>query len=239
MFVEQIAKGAKGLVRNGNGTTNSVLKEGFGFIVAEGTSMLVGLGVFAATANIAPGIINGVSNALAKTVIEPFLDPIEHAMAKVCKLEECKTDLSVSREERSRNIARTLMLFGASGVAAYGSKIWTRRAMNHQFGIESDETNWWNILKLSRKEKIIFAADEGVHYGSMILLNTGAAGVTDDFIRTVQNVMEKCGMSKKKAHELAGYTMVWELPNFLGLIAGLSAIYATHKIPGPLGLPRH
>jgi len=252
-FVEHtIGRGLKGgaevlakATHNGNGksTSQKIGLEMLGFGVAEGVSMLVGLGVYGALDQVAPGVVNGASDVLAKTIIEPNLESIENAMNRACKLEECKADTSIPRDERARRLARTLVLFGASGVAIIGTEINVRRGMNHVLGVNgngnSHDGSSWKFWKLSRKEQWIFGADKTAQIGSMIIANLVTAGATDELIRSARSIMIKCGVPQEKAHELAGYTMIWELPNFLGLMAGLTAIYATHKWPQKLGLPSH
>lgn len=220
--------------------TNSrdIAMESVGFAVAEGVSMATALGVVAVADQIAPGIINGAAHVVSKGFVLPFLDPIEKGLGKICHLEECKRDDSIPREERAERLAKTLVVFGVAWVASMAAKLETRRLMNRSLGV--DDPHQGSFFHLSRKEAIIVGTDEVVHYGSLLAANTMGASVTDDFIRTTQGVLEKCGVPKEKAHELAAYTMVWEMPNLLGLLAGLGAVYATHKYPGTLGMkPPH
>ncbi len=224
---------------NGKPIGRNIGLESLGFAVAEGVSMLTALGVVACADQVAPKIVNGTADVLANTVVLPLLDPIEHTLDRACKLEECKRDPDVPREERAKHLAKTLVVFGASWATAMIFKIETRRYMNRSFDIPSDtrpDAKWWEFWKLSRKEFMILAADEGVHYGALGLLNTSAAHTTDQVIRSTRNMLMKCGVPEDKAQELSAYTMIWEMPNFLGLLAGLGAIYATHKYPGPLGI---
>lgn len=247
-FVNSVKTGSKALrsvASNGHTVTQNIAMESAGFAVAEVVSMATALGVVAVADQIAPAVVNSASDTLAKYLVLPHLEPIEHMLDKACKLEECRRDDTLSREERARRISKTLVVFGASWAAAMTSKIYTRRHINQHLGIvepPQEQGKWWEFWKffrLSRKESIILAADESVHYGSLVLANTGAAPVTDEVIRATKNTLIKCGMPEDKAQELSAYTMIWEMPNFLGLLSGLAAIYATHKYPGPLGLPRH
>lgn len=218
--------------------TREFALESAGFAVAEGVSMATALGVVAIADQLFPSVVNGAADVLAKVVIEPNLDFIEKTINRVCKLEECKRDESIPREERAHSLAKTGVVFTASWAASMAAKLATRRVLNHSFGIQ-DHSGWDNKWAPTRKEWIILAADEPVHYGSLILANTAAASTTDTFIRSTQGVLEKCGVPKDKAHELASYTMIWEMPNFMGLLAGIGAIYATHKYPSTFGIKPH
>lgn len=215
-----------------------VALESAGFAVAEGASMVASLGVVAVADQLFPDLVNKSADVLAKVVVEPNLDFIESTINRVCKLEECKKDESIPREERAHNLAKTGVVFTASWVASMAAKLGTRRVMNGAFGIQdhSGSGSWW---RPTRKELILLAADEPVHYGSLLLANTSLAPATDAFIRTTTDVLNKCGVPKEKAHELASYTMIWEMPNFLGLLAGVGAIYATHKYPHTFGIKPH
>lgn len=223
---------------NGRSPAHKIGLESLGFTIAEGVQMLTSLGVVAVADQVAPGVISDVSKTLGKIVVQPLLDPIEATMGALCKLEECKKNDQLTREQRAEQIAKVLVVFGASWAAGFIAKVQTRRGLNKAFGVAVEETkgHWWEFWKLTRKEKIIMLSDEGVHYGALLLANTAAAGPTDDMIRASTNMLVKCGMPKEKAHELAAYTMIWEVPNFLGLAAGLGGIYATHKYPGALGI---
>lgn len=231
------------LASNGKAASRNIALESLGFTVAEGVSMGTALGVVAVADQVLPpALLDASSKLLARIVIQPLLDPIEAGLGKVCKLKECQRDTSISRQERAEQLAKTLIVFGLSYVASFAAKLHTRRMMNKTFDIPTDalpHTKPWELWKLSRREGFILGADEGVHYGSLILANTLAAETTDDFIRATTNVLVKCGVPEKKAHELAAYTMVWEMPNFLGLVAGLGAIHTAHKHPDMFGIKSH
>lgn len=235
-------------VKNGNGKLAFVTKaknagaESMGFALAEGVSLGVGLGVMAFADKVAPWMINGVSSVLAKTVVEPLLEPLESARSKLCKLEECQVDTSRSREERAQALAKTLLMFGVAWYASMEAKVFTRTSVNKAMGLAHEpEMPFWKFLlqpvqsyKRSPNAFRILAADEGVHYGSLLLLNTGLAQYTDDYIRATTNMLANTGLvSKEKAHELATYGMVWEAPNVLGLGAGIGAIAYNHFKPNP------
>lgn len=215
----------------GNGLGQRVALQSVGLGVAEGVSIITSLGVVAFADQIAGKPLQAVSKMLARTVVEPYLEKIEAGLSAVCKLEECKQDEKFSRSERAEALAHNLIVFGASWAAAMGSKIAARKFCNEHLGISAHEPDapWWKFWKMNKADRLIFAADEGVHYGSLLLLNTGAAKHTDDMIRATTDLLMKCGMEEKKAHELATYTYVWEMPNVLGFAAGVGAIYQANK----------
>jgi len=231
-------KGGKGrfAMRMSHLVDSNSFKETAGFTIAEFASMVTSLGVVGVADQIAPGSIRNVSKALSKTVIEPYLDKIESLMGRVCKLEECKVDPSQSRQQRAEQLAHTLIVFGAAWSLSMVAKFATRRAMNHAFGIKDKPIiptgNWLKDKVLFRilhpDEWRIGLTDELVHYGSLIMLNTGAAPYTDEMIRANTNILKKMGMPEKKAHELSAMAMIWELPNFLGLLAGIGVISHKH-----------
>lgn len=215
----------------GNGKTpmHNFALESAGFTVAELASVVASLGVVGFADTIAPGALKSTSKAISKAVIEPHLDVIESTMSNLCKLEACKTDKTVPREDRAEKIAHTLLVFGAAWVGAFVTKVATRRIFNEKvLGIRDrghSSHKWW---KLSNDEKLIIGLDEGIHYGSLLLLNTGAAVHTDAMINTTSSILEKAGLSKEKSKELAGMSVIWELPNLLGLFAGMGGIYYKH-----------
>lgn len=208
-----------------------VALQSVGLGIAEGVSIAASLGVVAFADQIAGRPLQAVSKMLSRTVIEPYLEQIENSIGAVCKLDECKKDESLSRSERAEALAKTIIVFGTSWAAAMGSKIASRKFCNESLGIVSHEHEgpWWQFWKMNKADRLIFAADEGVHYGSLLLMNTGTARYTDDMIRSTTDLLVKCGMEEKKAHELATYTYVWEMPNILGFAAGVGAIYKANK----------
>lgn len=218
-------------------------KEGLGFCFAEGASMLVSLGVVAMGDQVAPGAIHSLGNVVSKTLIKPNLPLVEKALS-YCKLEECRPDPKDTPDQRADRLGYWTVLFGASWVAGMVAKLQTRRIMNRSFGIhdvpQPKADTWWQWCKNqmpTKKEAIILSADDITHYALLGWINTSGAEYTDDMIKATGNMLTKSfGLSPQKAHEVAAYTMIWEMPNLLGLGAGLGAIYAAHKYPRALGL---
>jgi hypothetical protein len=209
------------------------------FALAEFASMAVSLGVVGIADQVAPGLVKSASQAVSKTCVEPFLDTIEGALGKVCRLKECQPDLSKSREERAEALAKTMIVFSAAWAASMGAKLLTRGAVNRWTGVNPHELpksgNWfkdqWNTINAELKNpetRKIFLADEGIHYGSILLMNTAGAHVTDEMINSTGNLLNKCGIPKHKAHEIASMAIVWELPNLLGMAAGIGSIAQNH-----------
>lgn len=203
--------------------------ESGGFALAEMASMAVSLGVVGIADTLAPNLIKSASQAVSKTCIEPNLDTIEKTLGTVCRLKECQPDKTQSREERAEHLAKTMIVFSAAWAASMAAKVATRRIFNSAIGIEESKPPAGKLL--SDYEKKILVADEGIHYGSILLMNTVGASVTDDMISSTANILEKVGFSKKKAHEISSMAVVWELPNFLGMAAGIGAI-AHNKLKG-------
>lgn len=201
--------------------------EAAAFVPAELVSMSVSLGVVAIADTVAPGMIKDMSHALGKYVFEPYLDYIEGGINSVCRLEQCKIDTSKPREERAEALAHTTLVFGAAWAASMIAKMETRRFLNNMTGVSEEAVagkKWWQFWKMTNHEKVIFGLDEGVHYGSMLLMNTAGAPVTDNMIESSKNILVKCGVPEKKAHEIASMVMIWEVPNFLGMVSGIAGI---------------
>lgn len=224
----------------GNEITSDKLRtiggESLGFGIAEGVSAVVSLGVVGVADTLIPKpIMQEATQAVAKVCVMPFLDTIESGLSKVCKLEECQVDKNQSREERAEKIARALLLFGSAWALSLAAKIGTRRGWNHLNGIADEKPaptgNWLKDKinhKLAPNELKLFAIDEGIHYGSLFLMNTVFAKDTDKLIHTVSGILEKHGMSKQKANEVATMAIVWEGSNLLGFGAGLGQIAHRH-----------
>jgi hypothetical protein len=222
-------------VKNGNGIISrsktavigDILKESAGLGVAEITSSAVSLGVIGIADQIAPGLVNGATKAISKVVVEPYLETIEKVMGTVCRLEECKPDKTKSRQERAEQLAHSIVLFSAAFVPSFLVKVAVRRGINQACGM-GDHHPWWKVWKANTHDKKVVLWDEGVHIGSLILLNTGVAKYTDDLIRSSTSILTKTGISQKKAHEIASMAMIWELPNIMGLMAGTGVIAHKH-----------
>lgn len=214
----------------GRTPSQSIMLESGGLAVAEITSIAASLGVVAIADQVAPKTMGNATKFVAKHLIEPHLETFEKLLSSVCHLQECKPDYQQSREKRAESLAHATVVFLPSFVAGLGVKIATRRGMNKLCGIVDDASHarkWW---ELSKHERAIFFADEGVHIGSMILLNTGAAGVTDDLIRSTSGILQKMGFSEQKSKDISSMAMIWELPNLLGLMSGIGAIVGIHKL---------
>ncbi|MEQ1790662.1 MAG: hypothetical protein ABL857_09495, partial [Rickettsiales bacterium] len=89
------------------------------------------------------------------------------------------------------------------------------------------------LVGTTRDANMITLADEGVHLGSLIYLNTKASDFTDDKIKKMTNTLEKIGISPQKAKDLSNMVLVWEVPNFLGTLAGGATIFGKHAYGWP------
>lgn len=204
----------------------NIAKESGGFALAEMVSMSTSLLVVGIADTIAPNMLKDVSKFVGKHVIEPFLDPIENTLGTVCKISECQPDKTKSRAERAENLAKTMIVFSAAWATSMAAKIATRRVFNRAVGIADEAVPAGGLL--SANEKRILLYDEGLHYGSIILMNTAGAKVTDELITSSTNVLKKVGVPEKKAKELSSMAIIWELPNLLGMAAGIGAIFQNH-----------
>jgi hypothetical protein len=218
---------------------NIALESG-GFMLAEGASMATSLGVVAIFDKVMPqAIMDKATNVIAKVVIEPYLDTIEKTLAK-CHLEECQTDETKTREERACRLARGLLVFGSAYLTSLGVKYLARKSVNKYNGIDThkplspDATFMQRVIShipmvgSTRDANMIMLADEAVHIGSLVYLNTTASKFTDEHINKTAGTLEKLGMSHKKAKEVASMLWVWEAPNALGMMAGGIAIAGKH-----------
>lgn len=214
--------GLKGMSPRGKFAVRS-----FGLGISELSSMGVSLGTVAIIDQVAPNLVKSASQALAKVVFEPYLEHIENFMTKVCRLQECKPDANISRKERAENLARITVLWLPAFAASFAAKIVARRLVDHSTGVKKIEGfSVAKLLKpdLSRHELSIVGWDEGVHIGSMLLMNTAGAQISDEMLRSTKNILRKVGFSEQKAKDIASMAVVWELPNMLGLGAAIGEV---------------
>jgi hypothetical protein len=212
----------------------AVGKESGRFVFAECASIAVNLGVVAVLDQLIPKeIMHHAAQVVAKTCIEPFQDVIERQMKKFAKLDDFKVDEKKTKEERAEMYAHALMVFGSAWIISWGAKLWTRAHLNAR-GTEAAENislaKKINPLNWSLEDVAIVAADEGVHYGSILAMATNdkLATTADEKIQSLTNVLEKTGISREKAKELASYAVIYELPNALGMFAGMGVIAGKH-----------
>lgn len=196
-----------------------------GFAAAEAVGAVVALGIIGVADTVAPGAVQATTNFIAKNYIEPHLETIEKGLGVMCKLEECKPDQNTSREERARRLARATVLFGAAWVPSLAAKVVTRRGINEICGM-GDKAPWWNVFKANSHDTAIFWWDEGVHYGSMAILNSTYTGakVSDEMLRSCTSILEKAGVPKDKAHDISAMAVIHEFPNLLGFVSGVAKI---------------
>jgi len=247
-------KSANGNGHNGNGSGiwKNIGAEISGFGVAEAVSEGVWLGLVAIEDRLIPKrALKYVSQAFGKFLVEPYLlDPIEWGLKKGCHLDECKIDFSKPRQERAEEMAKMLLLYVPAIGLAWEAKVRTRRFMNIKMKIQNEHvakplpdasflnklTYWIPGWHWSPQEKMIFVADEGLHLGSMYVLNNQLAPYTDEMIRGTTGMAQKLlGVSPVKAHELATAAWVWMVPNLIGAMGGGLAITAKHLGDWPKG----
>ncbi len=209
----------------------NIAKESGGFALAEMVSMSTSLLVVGVADTLAPNLIKDVSKFVGKHVIEPFLEPIESTLGTLCKLKECQPDKTKTRAERAESLAKTMIVFSTAWATSMLAKIATRRLFNRAVGIADEAVPAGGLL--SANEKRILLYDEGVHYGSILLMNTVGAGMTDEMINSSTNILTKAGIPEKKAKELSSMAIIWELPNLLGMAAGIGGIFQNHLQGSP------
>lgn len=212
----------------------NIIAESLGLGVAEFVSIATSLGAVAYTEELAPNTLKSVSHTVAK-VIEPYiLDPAEWTISHLCRLEECQPDLTKSREQRAEELTKTGIVFSIAFIASFVMKVATRKVLNHVLDLSHSphvNTNRWahdfleNYIKPDKHDRKILYWDEGIHLGSLILLNTGIAKQTDKMIHVTSSILQKSlGWSKQKSDRVASMTMIWEVPNVIGWLAGAGAI---------------
>lgn len=219
--------------------------ESAGFAASELISMGTSLGVVAIFDKVMPtAVMDKATNLVAKVVVEPYLDTIEKTLAK-CHLAECQTDETKSREERACRLARGIVVFGSAYLTALGVKYLARDKINHFTGVSDKKPLSPNattfqkvvsripIIGSTSEANMINLTDEAVHIGSLIYLNTKASKFTDEHIQKTASTLEKLGMSHKKSMEVASMLWVWEVPNGLGMSAGIMAIAGRHAYGWP------
>lgn len=218
-----------------NSVRRNIAKEFGGFSAAELASMGVSLGVVAIMDKVIPkSLLDKATGVVSKVVIEPYLDVIERNLAK-CKLEECQTDETKTREERANRLAKMTLVFGSAYFISFAAKIAVRKWVTEPPDPIPDNASLYQkilpkipIIGSSRAANMISFADEGVHIGSFVYLNTIGSNLSDEHIKKMSKVLEKIGVSPQKAKEVSTMVMVWEVPNFLGMMAGGVAIAGKH-----------
>lgn len=213
-------------------------KEAAGLGIGELTSWVASLGTVAVADKIAPDLLATASKSLGKVVIEPHLDFIERSFTNLCKLKDCIPDLTKARHNRAENWARTLIVFSAAWVTSMVAKLAARKIANRALHVEATQEkaeptgNWVfdKVLykKLNKHDWQVTLWDEGVHLGSLLLLSTLGAKHTDRMIGWASGVLEKLGVSARKAKEVSSMAMIWEVPNALGLATGIVTIRHAH-----------
>lgn len=214
--------------------TGNILAESLGLGAAEFVSIATSLGVVAYADDLAPNVLKSVSHTVAK-IIEPYiLDPAEWVLPRLCRLEECQPDKTKSREQRAEELAKTGIVFSIAFIASLVMKIATRKALNHILDLSHSphvNTGRWahdfmkNYIIPDKHDIKIVKWDEGIHLGSLLLLNTGIAKQTDKMIHVTSSVLQKSlGWSKQKSDRVASMGMIWEVPNVIGWLAGVGAI---------------
>ncbi len=217
---------------------SSTFRESSAFVAAEGVSMIISLGVVGVIDLIAEKPLKTASKTLSKAVIEPYLDTIESVIGRFCKLKECQIDQTKSKEERAERLAHVSIVFTSAWAISMGFKMLTRHLLTRKIP-EHDPTSPYyrphpddkRIMGMTKHEWKLWGADEGVHYGSLLLMNTGLSKVTDELIDSTSRILTKCGVPEKKAHELSSMAWIWEAPNLLGAAAGIGVIskYNNHN----------
>ena len=235
------------LAMNTHSARKNIALESAGFGVGEITSIGVSLGVVAVMDKVVPkSIMHKATSVVAKVVIEPYLDTIEKILGK-CKLEECKVDETKSREERANRLAKGVVVFGSALVLSMVAKVLARRVFNDINKIAGEKrailapdasigkkiAHYTPVLNWSSEELMITAADEGVHIGSFVYLNTMGSNLSDEHIHKMSKTLEKLGVSPQKAKEVSTMAVVWEVPNALGMVAGGAAIFGKHAYGWP------
>jgi hypothetical protein len=212
-------------------------RESLGLGIAELASGVTSLGVVAYADDVIPIVNQEVSKFVADRIILPHLDTIERTK-KLCKLKDCQVDTSKPREERARELAHTLVLFGESWVISFLVKIAARVMLNKWFDVKHPEEprngKWLHdkvlYRKLNRHDWDVILWDEGVHLGAFVVGNFAMAKHTDKVIDGMSGMLQKVlGWGETRAHNVASMFMIWELPNLAGLGAGVKRIHSYHK----------
>lgn len=234
------------------GALGNVKNELKSFGLAEVVSEGVWLGLVAIEDKlIPPKLLKHASQAVGKFLVEPYLlDMLEGFLGKACRLEECKIDMSKPREERAEDMAKMMLLYIPAATIAWEAKIRARRFFNQSMHVDAEHNTkvpadasvlkklsyWIPGVQWSPQERMIAIADEGMHLGSMYVMNNQMAPCTDQMIRSTSSMIEKIsGATPKKAHELATAAWVWAVPNVIGAMGGSLAIAGKHLGDWPTG----
>lgn len=206
-------------------------RESLGLLLSELASEGVGAAVFSGADYIVPGAVKSASRAVGNG-IAPHLGFIERTLHKACKLKGSLPDMTQAPHVRSEHWGRLFVLFAVSWVASMAAKLTMRQWCNREFKVDHEKEppngNWFHdkvlYRNMNKHDWKVVTADEGVHLGSLIVMNTVAAKYTDRVIATIAKILEGLRVKPQKASEMAGYGTVWLVPNALGTLAGLGVI---------------
>lgn len=222
-----------------------------GFLGAEILAEGVWIGAAAITGMIPKSMMHAAASAVGKVCIEPFLDPIEKTLGKVCKLKECQPDPSLPKSERAERLARTILVYAPAIAISLEAKVATRKFFNKRMALRADTptrmlpenasmwqkiTHYGKLRHWSPQEKMIFFVDEGTQIGSFLVLNNQLAPFTDDMVKSTSGVLQHAfHMKKEKADEWGAATWLWVVPNSMGAIGAAAMIAGRHLADWPKG----
>lgn len=207
---------------NGNGIKGKTGLQTISMAVAEGVCGVVSLGALYYMDKLAPRETGYVKKVLSKNIVQPLLPVVDTADYMLSGLwkhsyEERK---KMGAADRATEVTENLFNYGLSGGLGLAAKIIVRDHLNAKLGVPMSKSHGWSVL----------AVDEGMHIGTIVLMDTALSKKTNDVKEGISCMLQKsANMEKKKADELANYTVVWELPNAVGFLSGITAIYGGNK----------
>jgi hypothetical protein len=187
-------------------------KEVGGFAAAEVMSVSVSIGAFTFVDEIAPSMMNKISDVIGKVCVAPFLDTIERTMQTVCKSKDCQVDPKIPRAERAKAYAHYFLRFGISAAAGLATEVAVRTGINHLGGIKNPASN------LS-----VCAIDKSIHLGALALVNIFGAKQTDAMLDSAKDLLQKTlGWNEERSKKAADVSIRWEAANaFSAIITSL------------------
>lgn len=162
------------------------------------------------------GPLEAVNRILANAVFKPLLPMMEGIDRFLSGLwvDGFRQREKMSAEQRAREYLNNTETYGGAFAAGFTAKLFTRDWLNSALRAPMSRGHGTWVL----------AVDEGVHLGAIALMNSVFSKQTNDLTAGLSSMLQKAGLSKEQADNIALYTVVMEGPNAIGFAA------ASHQI---------
>lgn len=220
-----------------NFKNHKVTRQSVGLGIGEGVGDVVGFGLIFGAHRIFPGVTQRFVNFVSRRLVLPHLAGVERVVDYFVNLEgpeNAAQRKALSPEQNAEKITELAVDTVGSFVPGWWSKNVARNYVDGYMGITREKTS---VTQYLRKNWQIVLADEGVHFGSILLGNS----LFKDEMAVLRNMLEKgarkAGFSEEEAKKFAWAVGVWVFPNALGLGAAVTMSAALEWYRGGHHLP--